>query len=81
MSDTHSANKRMPRPCVVDGKPCTCHLLYVSCWTHGGGLMIGSLPAGQESMALALIERSDGSLAAVNALSVRFTDAKGDGSV
>lgn len=69
--------KGMPRPCVVDGERCTCHLLYVACWTHGAGLTAGSFPAGQESRSMALIEHEDGSMENVDACKVTFTDVTG----
>ena len=73
-----NSKNRMPRPCVVGGERCTCHLLYVACWTHGAGLTVGSFPAGQESRSMALIEHEGGSMENVEACKVTFTDVTGD---
>lgn len=74
------SEREMPRPCVVDGERCTCHLLYVQYWTHGAGLTVGSFPAGQESGSMALVEHADGSVSDVDACKVTFTDVE-DGDV
>ena len=69
-----NSKNRMPRPCVVGGERCACHLLYVACWTHGAGLTVGSFPAGQESRSMALIEHEDGRMENVEACKVTFTN-------
>ena len=71
-----NSKKRMPRPCVVGGEMCTCHMFYVACWTHGAGLTAGSFPAGQESRSMALIEHEGGSMENVEACKVTFTDVE-----
>lgn len=54
------------RPCTVEHGGATrravCHGFGFKAWTHAAAITVGGFPAGQESMAVAIVELEDGSL-------------------
>lgn len=74
MMELHFRNE--PRPCVVrqDGMA-LCHGFYVRAWTHGAAATIGGFSAGQEAVAMALVEYPDGMIDSVAADAVRMLDS------
>lgn len=73
----HITNPR--RLCSVEGiGECIFHMLYAKSWTHGASITIGGFSAGQESIAMALVEDSAGVMHEVVATSVHFLDRKVD---
>lgn len=64
------------RPCVAYGdRRGMLHSFGYSAWTHGGGLIAGSSPAGQECIPVAIVEFEDGALRAVPVEKVRMLDS------
>lgn len=77
------SGKAMRLNVAMEGRPCVAygdrhgmlHSFGYSAWTHGEGVTVGSSPAGQECIPVAIVEFEDGELRAVPVEKVRLLDS------